>query len=522
MSRVRIAETTLPPPDLTLAEGLRQAIAEADDEERMLSTVTEESESIIRKDTIREDLADISYSARHEAGVSSNGAWKAPARPAAASGSTTENKSRPLQRFDPSAASKSTRSSSVSSNSLLSKVPSIPKLDVRESLRRASLSLPATPTLPRFDIARIGRNILKTLIYTAIALLAGTAIYLLGKGANQLRPHLHWPNLTWLNITWPKFDSSSSSPYPSPPVVSTNTANCLEHFESLESWLNSSFSILEKRHQASQQDQRLSLDDLYDRYRSDLDIRIQRASKATEACLSARESLGKEIDSVKSDITAHTSRIEKLERLVESVHGPDGRQHIKNWMSAHIGAVVIPSLTSLTASFGMGFWERLKYKFATSKENYPPIEALRPWTEAGQCWCGVGPFVQLGVQLPISIKPTLFRIEHVPAAGNIDLHSQPRELEIWGRLNSPDLASSIQQRLYDETGMAECAVQSPGMESHDWICLGSLVMQRGSGLASLPVLVDMEISRVVVRTKSNWGNEGYTCFYRVTLAGEAV
>lgn len=47
-------------------------------------------------------------------------------------------------------------------------------------------------------------------------------------------------------------------------------------------------------------------------------------------------------------------------------------------------------------------------------------------------------------------------------------------------------------------------------------------MQRGSGLASLPVLVDMEISRVVVRTKSNWGNEGYTCFYRVTLAGEAV
>lgn len=65
----------------------------------------------------------------------------------------------------------------------------------------------------------------------------------------------------------------------------------------------------------------------------------------------------------------------------------------------------------------------------------PPVAALTPWEDVGDCWCstprdGVS---QLSVLLGRDIVPEEVVVEHIPAGATLNPGVAPRKIEMWAR-----------------------------------------------------------------------------------------
>ncbi len=195
-----------------------------------------------------------------------------------------------------------------------------------------------------------------------------------------------------------------------------------------------------------------------------------------------------------------------------------------NFFSASLGAVVDPYLSSSTQSKPqrktIALYNRL---FGTLGKPNPPISALEPWQEAGDCWCAapppqvhsrneaegkVVPKAQLAVLIPRLIYPTSITIEHVPGAATLDIAAAPKDMELWVRVNDASIRDEIIRHVAEYT-------YSKARESN-----------RENGVAldeTFPLQIKLKdfgiyVNQAVVRATSNWGAD-YTCLYRVRLHG---
>ena len=137
-----------------------------------------------------------------------------------------------------------------------------------------------------------------------------------------------------------------------------------------------------------------------------------------------------------------------------------------------------------------------------------------PWQEAGECWCGAGPDITLGVALSQSAYPTVFTLEHIPKQGSLDMGSKPKEIELWAHIAQSD----------GPVGIQGCTSQSPGA---GWCCVLKKEVAPASGAATFESWYvegaeKAVVDRVVVAVTANYGNPDATCLYRVKLAGEPV
>jgi len=160
----------------------------------------------------------------------------------------------------------------------------------------------------------------------------------------------------------------------------------------------------------------------------------------------------------------------------------------------------------------------------------PPITALMPWSEAGQCWCAAASDepgrAQLGILLERDVYASTFVIENVSPQHTYDIASSPRTVEVWGLLSSSSRDVYLQQP-HPEDADEENTCVTPPPESgvgKVWICLGKggydiHEAARGMEVQSFELQDrNLSVRQIVVRVLENWGGVR-TCIYRVRLLG---
>ncbi|XP_076996507.1 SUN domain-containing protein 1 isoform X6 [Tamandua tetradactyla] len=146
--------------------------------------------------------------------------------------------------------------------------------------------------------------------------------------------------------------------------------------------------------------------------------------------------------------------------------------------------------TALISLFGVPLWY-----FSQS-----PRVAIQPDIYPGNCWAFKGSQGYLVVRLSMTVRPTMFTLEHIPRTlsptGSIT--SAPKDFAVYGLENE-----------YQEEGLL----------------LGQFMYdQDGESLQMFPVLKRPEKAFQIVelRISSNWGHPEYTCLYRFRVHGEPV
>lgn len=220
------------------------------------------------------------------------------------------------------------------------------------------------------------------------------------------------------------------------------------------------------------------------------------------------------------------------------------------------GGRVIPSMTSPTYEYSVDVsggkstlsWMLMPWRSKTSVEKFrgrSPAHALHHDNSAGMCWPFKGSFGQLGIQLARPVIISDITIDHAPLSllfgdgegGGIS--SAPREITVTGYVQRPEDRMKLkewqqQQRAAQETrpeGEEEETVDIHENPPANHIHLASFTYQAGeeTNRATQTFAVSAEaralripIMVIQVRVQSNYGNERFTCLYRVRVHGEAV
>ncbi|KAJ5678106.1 uncharacterized protein N7477_003739 [Penicillium maclennaniae] len=250
-----------------------------------------------------------------------------------------------------------------------------------------------------------------------------------------------------------------------------------------------------------------------------------------------------------------------------------------NFLSPAMGAIVDPANTAPTASENHpSYFKRVVMRMFRLGANFgrgplPPVAALSPWEETGDCWCSTPRegVTQLAVLLGRDIVPEEVIVEHVPAGTTLHPDSAPKEIEMWARFrvipldqednnnteqswwpwSSKKKIRSAEPPSAREAGLGGYNI--PGEKSLHDVLMSSLRISNAfepeSSYSDDPVLganfyrigkmeydihrenniqrfalnaiVDIptvRVDKVVFRVKSNWGSD-ITCIYRIRLHG---
>ena len=249
-----------------------------------------------------------------------------------------------------------------------------------------------------------------------------------------------------------------------------------------------------------------------------------------------------------SDYNHLKSRIDDLENVYRTLAFDNeyDKQQKVNYFSAGLGAVVNPYLTSPTKQIvnTLSWKSWLIYSaFGLSLPvSPPPIEALGPWDDIGDCWCAPrngdnsGGKLQLAVLLPRTIVPTDLVIEHIPKDATLDSGSAPRGIELWAQIDDPMKREAVTNAMfsllpYEETQPSELERDADRFQANraldqSWIRIGSwsydLFARRHIQKFRVPIDLEhfgVKTNQVAVRVVSNWGDSDHVCLYRLKLHG---
>ncbi|KAK7418949.1 hypothetical protein QQX98_003652 [Neonectria punicea] len=169
----------------------------------------------------------------------------------------------------------------------------------------------------------------------------------------------------------------------------------------------------------------------------------------------------------------------------------------------------------------------------------PPIAALSPWEDEGDCWCAARSVnhrgnphgATLSVQLGRRVVPQHVVVEHLLPGATSDPAARPRHIEVYAHFEdhvvrervrdfaATHLPDATNDRDFQAPGYGPAFVKIAqfvyeGAELHD----GVHVHRLHSDLAALGAATD----QVIVRAVSNYGADTHTCFYRVRLFGKPL
>jgi hypothetical protein len=198
-----------------------------------------------------------------------------------------------------------------------------------------------------------------------------------------------------------------------------------------------------------------------------------------------------------------------------------------NFFAPSNGALVHPLLSSPTRAHKRGWPARL-FMMATGLTKYqshPPVVALEPWQDIGDCWCGpdVPPTSQSDVlRLAVTTREMLFPtelvIEHFPPQGSLRPDTAPKTLELWADFGHLG---------YDEWQKLQLAdMQEENVLGPRYAKLGQMEYNTDPGSNHVQRFrLDVNQHGLLhyardftLRVKENYGAE-FGCLYRVRLHG---
>ncbi|KND92259.1 hypothetical protein TOPH_02970 [Tolypocladium ophioglossoides CBS 100239] len=216
-------------------------------------------------------------------------------------------------------------------------------------------------------------------------------------------------------------------------------------------------------------------------------------------------------------------------------------KHQVNYFSVGAGATIDARHSSATYDpFHRRFYAPGAHRTGLRKA-LPPIAALEPWADAGDCWCAARAVnrrrnphgAALSVQLAHRVVPQHVVVEHILPGATTDPGARPRDVEVY---------AVIAERAVRERVRDFAAAAFPGPEpADDWdhtpadlpeqfALIGRFVYEGAAlhdgvhvhRLSSELVALGADTDQVVVRATSNYGAANHTCFYRVRLYGHNV
>ena len=233
-----------------------------------------------------------------------------------------------------------------------------------------------------------------------------------------------------------------------------------------------------------------------------------------------------------------------------------------NLFANNFGTVIDPYLTSssrIETVYHDNFFLRWLYPEGDNVAlTYSPSEALGPWEDLGDCWCSsirdtsntasatdsTNPsssngLAQIAMILPQPIIPTDLIIEHIEKDRTIDSDSTPRDFELLIQVKDPYVRETIELASRNWLTGIDSHI-TPQMDSSRWETerhLDETWVKVGSWTYDLHSAHNVQsfriprwlgefgrfgVTKVVVRTRSNWGNSPFTCFYRLKMFGHIL
>jgi hypothetical protein len=228
-------------------------------------------------------------------------------------------------------------------------------------------------------------------------------------------------------------------------------------------------------------------------------------------------------------------KAELIAKNAIGAHFEDELSQQVNFFSLGSGAAVHAHQTSRTyvmqkAPPKSSEWQKRIQRILPQKRD--PIDALKTWDEAGDCWCagilnkteGTMP-ADLAVDLSRRIIPEHIVIENVAPTATLEPKTMPKEIEVWIKLEFDDVrrnADAFASKTFDR----DVWDQDPkyrGMHlvakfkyEYDKMTRGVMVHRLSDELKEIKAYTDL----VLVRAVTNHGARDRTCFYRVRLYGE--
>lgn len=210
------------------------------------------------------------------------------------------------------------------------------------------------------------------------------------------------------------------------------------------------------------------------------------------------------------------------------------------------GGRVIPQLTSNAYEVKPSSWSSYLVGAVTGRGyvmGRPPVTALHPDINVGNCWPFAGTSGQLGVVLARAVYISEVTIEHVPRDIAYDIRSAPRQMELWGLVDGADNVAKVkeyQQRVVERRMEAVKRAEAEGSplppdedayppslpRSPHYLRLAQISYDIHASNHIQTFSIPNEIQElgadfgiVVLIIKNNWGEEDYTCLYRMRVHG---
>lgn len=143
-----------------------------------------------------------------------------------------------------------------------------------------------------------------------------------------------------------------------------------------------------------------------------------------------------------------------------------------------------------------------------------PLVALLPWTSPGECWPMAGKHGSLGVELSYPVAVKAISVDYLGQHQAVAMGSAPGDFEVWGL------------RKYNEGRSWKYPWDSlASVVDNDVIYLGRFMYDITKSLSVQTFELkhaSPPIKAVVFRFLSNWGQDDYTCIYRVRVHGDKV
>ncbi|KAI2628341.1 hypothetical protein GGS21DRAFT_492662 [Xylaria nigripes] len=213
-------------------------------------------------------------------------------------------------------------------------------------------------------------------------------------------------------------------------------------------------------------------------------------------------------------------------------HANDVLANQVNLFALGAGAVIDPALTSLAWKAPRAPMDSNKRLSRDGQQVQPPMAALSPWTQEGECYCaapdrrGYGQGTNnISVILSRNIIPQHLVVEHILPGATLNPGAMPREIEAWAYIEEINLRNEL--RAFSETRFPDTPREQ--ILNDGFVKIGHFTYEnRNSGDGVQVFKMSDELSRMqavtnhmVVRAINNYGAD-HTCFYRIKMYGGLI
>jgi SUN domain-containing protein 1/2 len=187
------------------------------------------------------------------------------------------------------------------------------------------------------------------------------------------------------------------------------------------------------------------------------------------------------------------------------------------------GARIIPAFTSPTydASQPKSWFQGLFTSHIQPEWHFPEV-AISPGLNVGNCWPMNGSSGAIGISLARDISPQSITIEHVPRHLSLDSRSAPKHLEVWSPVLDGMSDEIKGMTTVDFLDFLAQLGHSPTDAKHHFVFFSEMFYDVLSvdHIQNFPLQQQfLHVPVIIVVVKSNWGNENFTCLYRIRVHG---